>query len=167
MKKVVVLGIGNILLNDEGIGVVVLQELQKRFYFDESVELVDGGTGGLLLLQFIEEAEKLLVIDAITCGGKPGTIYKFNAKEIPEEVVEKISMHEVSFIDILNLCKIRNKLPSEVVIIGVEPKSLEMEGRLSKEVKAKIPELIDEVISQLKEWNVKVKEVNPQRAQGS
>lgn len=166
MKKVMILGIGNLLLNDEGIGVVVLQELQNNFSFDENVELIDGGTGGLFLLQFIEDADKLLVIDAITCDKEPGTVYKFNAEEIPEQVVEKISMHEVNFMEILNLCKMRKKVPSEVVIIGIEPKSLEMEGRLSEEVKSKIPELINMVIDQLKAWGIRVKRANPQPAQG-
>ena len=154
-KKIVILGIGNVLLNDEGIGVKVIEYLQRHYEFPEEVELVDGGTGGIGLLEFVEKADILIVIDAINGGEPPGTVYKFSGKELPRSVVERLSLHEVNFLDILDLAAMRGNLPEKIVIIGVEPKSLEMEAILSPEVQAKIPELADAVIGELKALGVK------------
>ncbi len=154
-NKIVILGIGNILLSDEGVGVKVVKDLEKRLKSIENLELVDGGTGGFFLLSFIESAEKLLVIDTISGNSPPGTIYKFKNEEIPSQTIEKISLHEISFSDILTLAKLRGKFPKEIVIIGIEPESLEMGIELSEPVKANYEKLIEEVLKQLKEWGIK------------
>jgi len=156
-KKVVILGIGNLLLSDEGIGIKTLEELSKNFEFPEEVELVDGGTLGLGLLEFVEQATHLLVVDAIEGGGKPGTLYEFKGKDLLPQVAERLSLHEVSFLDILNLAKLRGKIPEEIVILGVEPGSLEMSTNLTEEVKSKIPELITRILAVLKDWGIEVK----------
>jgi len=153
-KEVVVLGLGNILLSDEGVGVKVVQELMEKYEFPDKVEIVDGAVGAFLLLPFIESAKKLLVIDAVSGGKPPGTIYKFKDKDIPSQVMEKISMHEISFSDILNLAKLRGNYPEEIVIIGIEPKSLEMSLELSEEVKKNYEKLLNEVLAQLKDWGI-------------
>lgn len=155
-NKFVVLGIGNILLSDEGVGVRVVQDLENQYVFPENVELVDGGVGSFSLLPYIESAEKLLVIDAISGGKPPGTIYKFKGEEIPHQIIEKLSIHELNFSDILNLAKLRGKYPEELVIIGIEPKSLEIGLELSEEVKSNYEKLLNEVLDQLREWGVEV-----------
>jgi hydrogenase maturation protease len=154
MKKVVILGVGNILLSDEGVGVKTVWELEKKFEFPENVKLVDGGSGGFSLIPFIEEADRLLIIDAILGDNPPGTIYRFTLENIPETVAEKISLHELNLLDILNLVKLRNKLPEEVVIIGIEPKSLEMSLELTPLIKDKQEELIKKVLEELKTWGI-------------
>jgi hydrogenase maturation protease len=154
MKKVVILGVGNILLSDEGVGVKTVWELEKKFEFPENVKLVDGGSGGFSLIPFIEEADRLLIIDAILGDNPPGTIYRFTLENIPETVAEKISLHELNLLDVLNLVKLRNKLPEEVVIIGIEPKSLEMSLELTPLIKDKQEELIKKVLEELKTWGI-------------
>ena len=159
-RKIVVLGIGNLLLSDEGVGIEVIKELRKKYKLSEEVEIVDGGTGGFSLLPFIESANKLLVIDAISGDKSPGTIYKFKNEEIPLNIMEKISLHEVNFADILNLAQLRGSYPEEIVIIGIEPETLEMQATLSETVRRKIPLLLSEVINQLKELGVEVEELS-------
>lgn len=154
-KKIIVLGIGNILLSDEGVGVKVVHDLKEKYTFPENVELIDGAVGAFLLLPFIESAEKLLVIDAISGGEPPGTIYKFKDKDIPHQIMDKLSIHEVSFTDILALAKFRGNYPKEIVIIGIEPQSLEPGLELSEKIKKNYDKLINEVLAQLKNWGVK------------
>ncbi len=154
-NKIVVLGIGNLLLSDEGVGIKIIQDLTNNYEFPKEVEIVDGGVGSFALLPYIESAEKLLVIDAILGGKPPGTIYKFKDKEIPIQVFEKISLHEISFGDILNLAKLRGKYPTSLVIIGIEPKSLEIGLELSEVIKKNYNNLLKEVLLQLEEWGIK------------
>ncbi|MCD6490287.1 MAG: HyaD/HybD family hydrogenase maturation endopeptidase [Thermodesulfobacterium sp.] len=153
-NKIIILGIGNLLLSDEGIGVKIVQDLEARYNFPENVELVDGGVGSFSLLPYIESAKKLLVIDAIS-GGKPsGTIYKFKDEEIPPQVIEKLSIHELSFSEILSLAKLRGKYPEEIVIIGIEPQSLEFKIGLTEIVEKNYNKLLNEVLAQLKNWGI-------------
>ena len=156
-NKIIILGIGNLLLSDEGVGVKIIQDLEARYNFPENVELVDGGVGSFSLLPYIESAKKLLVIDAISGGKPPGTIYKFKGEEIPPQIIEKLSIHELSFSDILNLAKLRDKYPEEIVIIGIEPQSLEFKIGLTEIVEKNYNKLLNEVLAQLKEWGIKPK----------
>ncbi len=153
-KKIIVLGLGNILLSDEGVGVKVVQELTEKYEFPQTVEIVDGAVGAFSLLPYIESAKKLLVIDAVLGGEPPGTIYKLKDEDILHQIMEKISLHEVSFSDILNLAKLKGNYPEEIVIIGIEPKSLEMSLELSDEVKKNYNKLLNEVLVQLKTWGI-------------
>ncbi len=152
-----VIGLGNILLSDEGLGVKAIWELKERYTFSPEIELVDGGTGGLFLLSEFEGVDKLLIIDAISGGKEPGTIYSFSLEELPQTVAEKISLHEVSLLDVLQLARLKGSLPKEVKLIGMEPASLEWGGELTEVVKNKLSELIDLVIFQLEKWGVEVK----------
>lgn len=154
-NKIVVMGIGNLLLSDEGVGIKIIQDLTNNYEFPKEVEIVDGGVGSFSLLPYIESAEKLLVVDAILGGKPPGTIYKFKDKEIPIQIFEKISLHEISFADILNLAKLRGKYPTSLVIIGIEPKSLEIGLELSEVIKENYNKLLKEVLLQLEEWGIK------------
>jgi len=153
-----VLGLGNILLSDEGLGVKALWELKEKYEFSPEVELVDGGTGGLLLLSEFEGVEKLLIIDAISGGKPPGTIYSFSLEELPESVAEKISLHEVSLLDVLQLARLKGCLPEEVRLIGMEPASLEMSTELTEKIKERLPELINLALEELKKWGVEARE---------
>jgi len=154
-NKIIVLGIGNLLLSDEGVGIKVIQDLVNNYEFPKEVEIVDGGVGSFSLLPYIESAQKLLVIDAIFGEKPPGTIYKLKDEEIPFQIFEKISLHEISFADILNLAKLRGKYPESIVIIGIEPESLEIGLELSKAVKKNYENLLKEVLLQLEEWGIK------------
>lgn len=153
-EKILILGIGNILLSDEGLGVKVVKFLEEFFTFPKNVELVDGGVGGFFLIPYIEKAKKLLVIDAIRGGNVPGTFYKFKNEDIPLSMLEKLSLHELSFKDIISLINLKGNLPEEIIILGLEPKILEIGDRLSMEVKKNLRKLITEILIQLKDWGI-------------
>jgi hydrogenase maturation protease len=148
-QKIVVLGVGNILLSDEGIGVHVANELMKMDLPPE-VSVVEGGTDGFRLLNVITEADRLIVIDSVKGGAEPGSIYCFDINEVrncPPGFTT--SVHQIGILEVINLSELVGKKP-HTTVIGVEPKSLEMSLELSPEIKAKIPRIIELVIDQLK-----------------
>ncbi|NPA41947.1 MAG: HyaD/HybD family hydrogenase maturation endopeptidase [Aquificae bacterium] len=153
-----VLGIGNTILSDEGLGVVAVETLRQRFDFDPPVELIDGGTIGIDLLYFIEDAELLLVLDAISGGGPPGTFYKFKGEEVRKYFRNKVSMHEIGFQEVLGLLELKGNKLKEIVVMGLEPKVIDMGTELSPEVMNNMEKLLDEALSQLREWGVEVLE---------
>lgn len=157
--KVLVLGVGNLLLSDEGLGVRAVEELKKRYSFPEGVELMDGGTLGIDLLYFMEGVEKLLIIDAIL-GGKPhGSLYKFKGDEaLVYFKGKKLSAHDIGILEVLALAELTEKLPKEVVVLGMEPESLEISLELSPSIKKNFNRFLEEIIEQLKEWGIKVED---------
>ncbi|AAC06858.1 HyaD/HybD family hydrogenase maturation endopeptidase [Aquifex aeolicus] len=155
---ITVLGIGNILLSDEGLGVRTVEELQRRYEFPENVKVLDGGTLGIDLLYHIEGTEKLLIIDAVLGGKKPGTFYKIKNENVKKYFKSKVSMHELGIQEVLALLEVLEKPIKEIVVLGLEPKSLEVSTELTPEIQEKIPLLVEEALSQLKEWGVEVKE---------
>ena len=158
-RRILVLGLGNILLRDEGVGSHVAALLQKE-PLPADVEVVDGGTAALDALLLAQRAEKLIVIDALRAGGKPGTIYraKFLAGE-KDELAElfagqrgsRISLHQVGLIDALAVAGRLNCLPEEIVIIGVEPAEVGYGLELTDEVEQKTPEIIDTVVKEIED----------------
>ena len=152
MKRLLVLGLGNILLSDEGLGVYALRWLEENCKLPPEVELVDGGTGGLSLLSILASVDVLIVIDAITLGKKPGTIYCFSEEILTNQnLLEKISTHEISFSDILSILHLKGEKPKRIFILGMEPKSLEVGTELSEEVKKNIPRLCQLVLEKINE----------------
>ena len=147
--KIVILGIGNLLLSDEGVGVHVVHELMKMKLPPE-VSVIEGGTDGFGLLNIITEADRLIVIDAIKGGAIPGSIYRFDIKDLkncPKGF--KSSVHQIGILEVLNLSELIGKTP-ETTVIGIEPKSLEMGMELSPEIEAKVPRLIELILQELK-----------------
>ncbi|WP_457600957.1 HyaD/HybD family hydrogenase maturation endopeptidase [Hydrogenivirga sp.] len=154
---IAVLGIGNILLSDEGLGVRALEKLKELYDFPEGVDLIDGGTLGIDLLYHLEGVDRLLVLDAVSGGKPPGTLYVFKGNEVKSYFRRKVSMHEIGFQEVLGLMEVMDKPVPEIVVIGLEPKSLELSTELSPEVEEKIPELVDRAVEQLREWGVEIK----------
>jgi len=151
MPRIVVLGLGNVLLSDEGLGVHALRWLEERTKLPPEVELIDGGTGGLSLLPILSSVDILIVIDAISLGGAPGTIYAFSDERILDQstILEKISTHEVSFAEILSLLRLKGTLPKKIYILGMEPQSLEVGLELSGVVRQNLPRLCQLVLEKI------------------
>ena len=156
--KVLVLGLGNMLLKDEGIGVHVAQQLQKQ-KLPDNVEVIDGGTAGLDILLRQQGVYKLVVIDAMKAGKRAGTIYKarFKAEDkdklnrlFREDKESKISSHQLGLIEALAAVEKMNCAPKEIVIIGVEPKQIDYSLELTEEVKQKVPAIINTVLEEIK-----------------
>jgi hydrogenase maturation protease len=156
-NKITVIGIGNTLYTDEGIGVHILPYLEKELSNRNinSVEIVEGSTDGMRLLADIEDCEYLLIIDAINAGKEPGTIIRLEDDEIPKFFGIKMSVHQVGFQEVLFASRIREQLPKEMVMIGAQPYSLELNIGLSKEMENNIPKMVDDIINQINIWSDK------------
>jgi len=153
--KIALLGVGNILLKDEGIGVKIIQELMDNYSFPPEVQLIDGGTSGPHLLNLIENFEELIVVDAVQGGEEPGTLYKFPLDQIPSEISTKISIHQTGIVEVLSHTKLLGKEP-KVTFIGIEPQDISPWGmELSPFIKDKIPALIDMVFVELQIRGIK------------
>lgn len=147
--KIVILGVGNLLLSDEGVGVHVANELMKKELPPE-VSVVEGGTDGFHLLNVITEADRLIIVDAIKGGLPPASIYRFDIDDIRDSPPGfKTSFHQIGILEVLALSKLIGVTP-HTTVIGVEPKSLEMGMELSPEIKAKIPRIIELILDELK-----------------
>lgn len=153
-QKIVILGVGNLLLSDEGVGVHVANELMKMD-LPPGVSVVEGGTDGFGLLNVITEADRLIVIDSVKGGADPGSIYRFDIDDIrncPSGF--KTSVHQIGILEVVNLSGLIGKTP-HTTVIGIEPKSLEMRMELSPEIKAKVPRIIELIFDELEKYNIK------------
>jgi hydrogenase maturation protease len=155
-ERILVLGLGNILLKDEGIGVHVIRELQG-LALPENVEVIDGGTAGLDMLLSQEGSYKLVVVDAAKAGEKPGTIYKAKvkggemdklARTLGGDKELKISSHQFGLIESLTAAQSCGCAPREIVIIGVEPKEINYGLEPTEQVSRRIPEIIKMVLEE-------------------
>ncbi len=155
-ERIVVLGIGNTILSDEGLGVRALEILKDGYSFQPQIELLDGGTIGIDLLYFVEGADKLLVLDAVSGGKLPGSVYVFEHDEVKKYFRNKVSMHEIGFQEVMALLELKGKELREIVVMGIEPKVIDIGTRLSPEVESAMPDLIDKALSRLESWGVKV-----------
>jgi hydrogenase maturation protease len=145
MDKILIVGIGNLLCRDEGIGVHVIQEM-KNMKLPHHIDLLDMGTSTMDLISYLEGVKKLIAIDAMKAGGAPGTIYKCRPEDLlPKE--EPISLHEIGLLESLNMAQ-KMGMKIDTVIIGVEPKVLDWGTELTEEVKIKIPSIVEAVLKE-------------------
>lgn len=151
-KEITILGIGNTILTDEGFGVKVVEYLEKNFTFPDNVALIDGGTLGVELTQFITGTKKLLIIDSIDGGKDPGSIFHLVGDQIKKHFQEKISAHEVGIQDVLTMLELTGKKIPEVVVIGVQPFNLDAGVDLSPQMKKCLPIIVDKALEILKNW---------------
>jgi len=157
VTRTLVLGVGNILLQDEGVGVRVVEQLQENYTFPEEVQVLDGGTMGLDLLHYLEGVDHLLVIDAVDARQPPGSVVRLTDGEIPAFLGRKLSPHQIGLADLLSVASLRDLAPRETVLIGVQPASLETELSLSPTVRAQLPAIIDMVVEELKRWGYTIR----------
>jgi hydrogenase maturation protease len=151
MRKVV-LGLGNTLNRDEGVGVHALAPLAVRLGQQDEYELLDGGTLGLNLLPIVEQCSHLLVLDAVSAGKAPGTVVELRREQIPLYAGVKLSEHQVTFQEVLGLANMRGKLPPRLHLIGVQPSDLTIGVELSATVAAALPEMVQRAVAVLREW---------------
>ncbi|MGC8658717.1 MAG: HyaD/HybD family hydrogenase maturation endopeptidase [Desulfomonilaceae bacterium] len=161
MDRITVLGVGNILLRDEGVGVRVIEELKRNYTFPENVSLVDGGTQGLWLLATIQESDHLIVVDAVLGGGEPGSIYRFEKEDLPKGLRLKQSAHDSDLVEALNLCSLLENGPKSVVVIGVEPQDITPFGlELSPEIECRVEDMVNRVIMEVGKLGVTPQKIN-------
>ena len=155
-NEIVLLGVGNILLTDEGLGVHVVKDIKESFTFTPDITIIDGGTMGMELLTYMRGMKKILLVDAINGGEPAGTVYEFPHKELEQYFTEHISVHEVGMQDILRIRAIQEEPLEDAVVIGVEPESLEIGFEPSEVVQRALLEVKDRVLNVLRQWGVQV-----------
>lgn len=148
-KKILIMGVGNLLLKDEGFGIHIVRGL-KKLELPENVELLDGGVLGPNLLGYIENIEKLIVIDIVNATMKPGKIFRIKPEQIKNKSQKSfLSFHQIGLLETLNMAEILGG-KFETIIFAIQPKSIEMGMELSEELKEKIPEMIKLVLNEIK-----------------
>jgi hydrogenase maturation protease len=148
--KITVLGIGNLLLKDEGIGVHLVQKL-SGILDNANVKIIDAGTSPDFLSLVDENIDKLIVVDAVKAGNEPGTTYRLTLDDLDLDSTSPISLHEIGVLDSLKTMALFDRLPKSTVIIGIEPKTIDFGLDLSPEVEEKLPELINSVLKEIEE----------------
>ena len=154
MKEITVLGIGNILMQDEGFGVRVVEEFTQRYSFPENVQVLDGGTLGMELLRFISGSKRLLIIDAVDGGGSPGDFYQFSHQEVKAYFKQKVSLHELGIQDVLSALEILEQPIQDVMIVGVQPAVIDVGLELTDVIKPRVEKAITQTICILNDWGI-------------
>ena len=148
MGRILVLGIGNLLLKDEGVGVHIAQRMMKMS-LPENVAVVDGGTATLDILPLVNDVDRLIIVDAMKGGGTPGTIYKLPPEDIAQHSQQPLlSLHQIELLQMLDMCALIGSKPP-TVIIGIEPKEIDFAVELSSEVEEKIPRVIEFILEEI------------------
>ena len=150
--RTVVIGLGNPLMGDDGLGIAVLERLQATWDVPPDVELVDGGTWGMNLLPIIEQAEQVLLLDAIHSGAAPGTLIVIPRDRLPRYLATKISPHQVDLRDVLALAELRGTLPARTTAVGLQPARVEMIHELSPPLAARLDTVVTAAVQLLAEW---------------
>jgi hydrogenase maturation protease len=158
-RRVLVLGIGNVLWADEGFGVRAVEALNAAYAVSpEQALLIDGGTLGLNLLDYVESADCVLVFDAVDYGLLPGSLKVLHDDEVPRWGARKLSPHQNGFNDVLALAQLHGRAPRTLVAIGVQPEKLDdFGGSLTPTVRVRLPEAVELAAQQLARWGVELR----------
>lgn len=163
-QRIIVLGIGNVLWADEGFGVRCVEALQSRYEFAPHVQLIDGGTQGLYLIQHVQAASHLLIFDAIDYGLAPGTLRLIENDDVPRFMgAKKMSLHQTGFQEVLMLAQLTERYPSQVLLIGCQPQEIDdYGGSLRPQIKAVIEPALAHALEKLQQWGAgPLPRVNP------
>ena len=154
--RISVLGIGNILLSDEGVGVHAVNAIKKKYAFSPEIELMDGGTMGLDLLPVFQTQDKIIIIDAVDFKKEPGHVGAIEGNKIPTVLNTKLSVHHIGFSDLLYAAKLTRETPPEVYLVGIQPKSFDVGLEMTDEIRSHLDYIIELAIQKLKEWDVQI-----------
>ncbi|TCJ88386.1 HyaD/HybD family hydrogenase maturation endopeptidase [Cocleimonas flava] len=158
-KKTLILGIGNVLWADEGFGVRCVEAINRKYEFSENVELMDGGTQGIYLVQHVQACDYLIVFDAIDYNLEGGTMKIIQDKDVPNFMgAKKMSLHQTGFQEVLSTAELLDDYPEKILLIGVQPVELEdFGGSLRPAVKSQIEPAINIAINYLKDLGIECK----------
>lgn len=147
--RAVVLGVGNTIRADEGVGVRVVEALERDYALPEGVVAIDAGTSGMEMLEDMSNLDFLLVVDAVAAGKAPGELVQLRGDEVPVFFRRNLSPHGIGLSDVLASLEFLGAEPRETVILGVQPVSLELSTELTPTVAARVPELLSQVVAEL------------------
>lgn len=158
IPKIVVLGVGNLLLGDEGVGVHLVHRLKATNPQYSNVEFIDAGTS-MNVPAIIDKVDKLIILDAVNGGKKPGTIYHFNVDQIDYRWNTPLSFHQFGVLDSLRILELLDKKPKDIVVIGIEPKLIDWGTELTPEIEAKLPQILKLVEEEISKTTKCIQEV--------
>ena len=151
--RAVVLGIGNTILTDEAAGVRVVEALERDYALPENVLAIDGGTSGMEMIEDLSDLDFLIVVDVVKTGAAPGTVVKIDGAEIPVFFRSKLSPHQIALPDVLASLELLGSMPREIIVLGVEPISLELGMEMTTTVAERIPQLVGMFVEELTSRN--------------
>ena len=145
MKKLLVLGLGNILMMDEGIGVHAVHELlkEKDRWPEEDLELIDGGTFTQDIFYIFVEYERILVLDVVKAGNKPGTIYRLSENDLRQDEKQTLSLHDIDLLDSLSMAELVSGKKPELHVLGIEPEKINWDMKLTPTLEALFPQYVE------------------------
>jgi hydrogenase maturation protease len=150
----VVLGLGNILLGDEGVGVRVVEHLVEQYDFPQTVQVIDGGTLGVALLPYLEDASRLLLVAAVQAHRSLGTLLRLVGNEIPRFLDEHREPPHESLYNLVTVALLQGYFPDEAIFWGVQVASVGVGLALSPSVAAQVGALVDKVLEELAQWEI-------------
>jgi len=154
MRGTVVIGLGNIVLTDDGLGVHALRRFRDRHAVGNDVQLIEGGTAGLLLLPYLADARRVIIIDAIDTDAAPGTLVRLDGEDWVSAFESGMTPHDVGLVDLLGAAQLSGAWPERLVLHGVQPASTAIGTELSAPVAAALEPLVDAVAAELTLWGV-------------
>ena len=154
--RAVVLGIGNTILTDEAAGVRVVEALERGYALPANVLAIDGGTSGMEMIEDLSDLDFLIVVDVVKTGAAPGTVVKIDGADIPVFFRSKLSPHQIALPDVLASLELLGTMPKEIVVLGVEPISLELGMEMTTTVAERIPQLVGMVVGELTSRNYRL-----------
>jgi hydrogenase maturation protease len=140
-----VLGLGNVLCSDDGLGAVAVHLLERRYRAPDGVLVLDGGTLGLSLLPQLEQAQEAILVDAVRADGPPGSLVRLEGEDVAPAVAARLSVHQVGVVDLLDAAHWCDCYPSRLILLGLVPQSLELGVRRSAPVEAALPGLVERI----------------------
>ncbi len=152
--RLLVLGLGNVLLEDDGVGGAAVALLRQCFDVPDGVRVLDGGTLGLSLLPYLQESERVLLVDAVRTDDPPGSFVRLDGDEVGPAVATRLSPHQVGVSDLLDGARWLGGYPTQVTLLGLVPASMELVVGLSPRVRAALPVLVERVVAAAASWGI-------------
>jgi hydrogenase maturation protease len=152
--KVTLIGLGNILMRDEGVGVHAVRHFEEHYEIPPGLEVVDGGTSGLDLLPYIENRDQILIVDAVNFRKEPGYIGVLENQEVPALFGLKDSLHRLGLMDVLAAAQLLGVAPREICLIGIQPLAIETGLNLTDTIQARLAPLVARILAHLQTWGL-------------
>lgn len=152
--NILVLGVGNLLLSDESVGVHTVNQLEDEYLFPEGIDVVDGGTAGMELLDYIANREHIVIVDAVLTGDEPGTVVTLKDDDVPALFNNKVSPHQLGLSDLLGALKLTGESPKNILLIGIVPESVEPGLEMTHTVSKAIPTIKKLMVDHLQDIGI-------------
>jgi hydrogenase maturation protease len=146
--SLLILGLGNLICADDGLGVAAVHHLWELYEVPEGVSVLDGGTQGLSLLPYVEDAERVILVDAIRDDAPAGSLVRLDGDAVAPAAAQRLSVHQVGVVDLLDGAQWRERLPPTLVLWGLVPESVELRFGLSASVEQRMPDLLAAVVGE-------------------